>query len=95
MSKALLIESPPKYGESFQRPSKKTIRQAKAKNGKKLFTADECRVLIDNARTPELKALILLGLNCGLGNSDCSKLPIEALSLDSGWLDYPRPKTGD
>ena len=92
--KSLLLESPPKYGESFDRPSKKSIQQARAKNGKKLFTSAECCSLLDNARTPELRALILLGLNCGLGNSDCAKLPLDALWLDSGWLDYPRPKTG-
>jgi integrase len=38
--------------------------------------------------------MILLGINCGFGNSDCANLPLSALDLDAGWLDYPRPKTG-
>jgi integrase len=43
---------------------------------------------------PALRAMVLLGINCGFGNTDCATLPMSALSLDSGWLDYPRPKTG-
>ena len=41
-----------------------------------------------------MKAMLLLGINCGLGNSDCGNLPSTALDLDGGWLDYHRPKTG-
>ncbi len=47
------------------------------------------------AARPELKAMILLGINCGLGNHGCGALPIAALDLDGGWLDFPRPKTGE
>jgi integrase len=35
-----------------------------------------------------------LGVNCGLGNSDCSRLEFRHLNLASGWLTFPRPKTG-
>jgi len=38
--------------------------------------------------------MLLLAINAGFGNSDCAHLPLCALDLDSGWLDYPRPKTG-
>ena len=41
-----------------------------------------------------MKAMILLGINCGLGNSDIANLPIKAVDLKRGWLDFPRPKTG-
>lgn len=44
--------------------------------------------------SPQLRAMILLGLNCGYGPTDCAMLPITALNLDSGWINYPRPKTG-
>jgi len=81
------------YGQAFKRPSKKTLRLDKAKNGVKLFTADEVRQLLDAATQP-LKAMLLLGINAGLGNSDCGKLPLSALSLETAWLDFPRPKTG-
>jgi integrase len=42
----------------------------------------------------QLKAMILLGVNCGFGNNDCATLPIAALDLDGGWIVFPRPKTG-
>jgi integrase len=38
--------------------------------------------------------MILLGANCGFGNSDCGTLPLSAIDLDRGWGNYPRPKTG-
>ena len=41
-----------------------------------------------------LKAMLLLGVNCGLGNHDIAMLPLSALDLDSRWLKFPRPKTG-
>lgn len=41
----------------------------------------------------DLRAMVLLGINCGLGNPDVSDLREEHLDLEPGWLDYPRPKT--
>jgi integrase len=38
--------------------------------------------------------MILLGINAGFGNSDCGNLPLAAVDLEKGWVDYPRPKTG-
>ena len=59
--------------------------------------ASECSrpptfAIIDKADQP-LKAMILLGINCGFGNHDCGTLPQTALDLDKGWVDFPRPKT--
>src|SRR5690606_3106836 len=76
------------------RPSAKSLRQEKAKAGSKMLEAKECRKLIDKTQSPELKAMILLALNCGFGNSDCAKLPMAAVDFDGGWIDFPRPKTG-
>jgi integrase len=36
---------------------------------------------------------VLLGVNCGFGNSDVANLPQSALDLDTGWVSYPRVKT--
>jgi integrase len=88
-----LIDRPVRFGPGFNRPSKKTLRLHRARQGAKLFTAEEVRQLIDAAGQP-LKAMLLLGINCGLGNSDCGNLPLSAVNLDTGWVDYPRPKTG-
>src|SRR5262249_21273729 len=37
---------------------------------------------------------LLLGINCGYGNSDVGKLPLTALDLERGIIDFARPKTG-
>jgi integrase len=87
-----LVAVPVRFGPGFKRPSKKTIRLQRAKQGAKLFTADEIRRLL--AAGPQLKAMILLGINCGFGNADCATLPRSVVDLDAGLIDYPRPKTG-
>jgi integrase len=88
-----LIDRPVRFGPGFKRPSRKTLRLHRAKQGAKLFTAEEIRAMIGGAGQP-LKAMILLGVNCGFGNADCGRLPQSAVDLETGWIDYPRPKTG-
>jgi integrase len=90
---AELIDRPVRVGPGFKRPSYKTMRLHRAKGGSKLFSADEMRKMIDAAGTP-LRAMLLLGINCGFGNADCGNLPVSALDLDGGWVNFPRPKTG-
>jgi integrase len=58
-----------------------------------MFEAEELREML-KASEGQLKAMILLGINCGFGNHDCASLPRSALDLDSGWVRFPRPKTG-
>jgi len=43
---------------------------------------------------PALRAMILLGVNCGFIAKDCADLPLSALDLKGEWIDFPRPKTG-
>jgi integrase len=88
-----LVDRPVQYGTNFKKPSRKVMRKHRAEQGAKLFTAEEVCRLIDNALTP-FRAMILLGINCGFGNADCGNLPVSALDLDGGWIDFPRPKTG-
>jgi integrase len=38
--------------------------------------------------------MLLLGINCGFGNTDCGMLPLSAVNLSQGVIDFPRPKTG-
>ena len=87
------IPTPVRFGPGFKRPSKKTIRLNRAGQGLKLFTADEVHRLLDAAGV-QIKAMILLGINCGFGNSDCASLTVSALDLEDGIIDFPRPKTG-
>jgi integrase len=88
-----LIDKPMRFGAGFERPSKKVLRLHKARQGPRTFTAQEVRRIIDTAGMP-LKAMILLGINCGYGNSDCGNLPRSALDIEKGWVDFSRPKTG-
>ena len=57
-----------------------------------MFEADEIRRILDVAG-PIRRAMVLLGANCGFGNTDVATLPQAAVDLDSGWIDFPRPKT--
>jgi len=43
---------------------------------------------------PAARAMVLLGLGSGFTNKDCADLPLDALDLDGGWINFPRPKTG-
>src|ERR1700730_8332686 len=76
----------------LSRPSRKLVRRARNQAAKKLFDAGEIRKLVEKAPQP-MKAMILLGINAGLGNADCGRLPLAAIDLEKNWLVYPRPKT--
>ena len=105
-----LIDKPVKFGQSFDRPSKTSLRRVRNEAGPKMFTGDEIRmilkalsgepVIVEGQEEPvimppdwQLKAMVLLGINGGLGNTDCAGLMESHLDLKSSWLDYPRPKT--
>jgi integrase len=87
-----LIEQPLRL-KALPRPEKRVLRVDRAKRGRRHFIASEIRAMLEAASTP-LRAMILLGINCGLGNTDIAKLTKDAIDLDRRWLDYPRPKTG-
>jgi integrase len=87
------LDRPMCFGPGFARPTKKTLRLERARKGPKLFTPPQVRAMIRKAGQP-LKAMVLLGINCGFGNADCGTLPLTALDLARGWVNYPRPKTG-
>jgi integrase len=88
-----LLDRPVLFGEGFVKPSKKTLRVHRAEQGKKLFSPGEIRRLIDGA-TVHHRAMILLGINAGFGNSDCGNLRLDAVDLVNAVIDFPRPKTG-
>ncbi|MGD0655105.1 MAG: tyrosine-type recombinase/integrase [Thermoguttaceae bacterium] len=88
-----LIDRPVRFGPMFKKPTRKVLRLNRAKAGVRMFESNELRRIIAAASQP-MKAMILSGINCGFGNSDVANLPIKALNLKTGWVDYPRPKTG-
>jgi len=88
-----LIPHPMKFGPTFRKPKPREMRLQRAAKPKQLYTADDLRKLIDGASSP-LRAMVLLGINCGLGNGDISSLHESHIDLKRGTIDYPRPKTG-
>ena len=78
------IDRLPRFGDSFQPPSQSALERKREEQGERVFTAEQIRALLTVAG-PRLKAMILLGVNCGYGNTDCTKLVIGKLDLAAGW----------
>jgi integrase len=57
-----------------------------------MLESHEIRQILDEVKQP-LKSMVLLACNGALGNTDLSSVPLRAVDLDSGWLNFPRPKT--
>ncbi len=86
-----LIDKPIRFGPDFEKPPRRLVRLNRADSGPKMLEPEDCRRLIESAN-PQLRAMILLALNCGFGQTDCSELPRSAVKM--GWIDFRRPKTG-
>ena len=41
-----------------------------------------------DAAPVQLRAMVLLGINCGLNNKDWADLPLAALDLEQGWVNF-------
>jgi hypothetical protein len=89
-----LLENAARLGPGFRPPSAKNLRIARAEKGPRCFEKGELRKIINTAGL-QVKAMTLLGINAGLGNSDCARLRFRHTNLQTGWLDFSRPKTGE
>ncbi len=87
-----LIDKPLLFGPDFKKPKARTLHADRNTKPTRIFAPAEIRSLLKNASV-QLKAMILLGINCGLGNTDISGLNWVHMDLKRGLLDYPRPKT--
>lgn len=90
--KKRLISQAVHFGPDFRKPSAKALRKHKRLAGPKLFSREQIHMLLHEAGL-HMRAMILLGVNCGFGNTDVATMPIECVDLDRGWIHYPRPKT--
>jgi integrase len=103
-----LISAPVHFGQSFDRPSNKARRKARNEAKPRMFTRGELLTIlaaldgkpvhvdgkdVKDKADVQLKAMTLLGLNAGLGVTDCANLKESHIDLKTGWLDYPRVKT--
>jgi len=86
------IDRLPRFGDAFRTPSRTALERQREERGPRVFTAETIRALLSLAGT-KLKAMILLGINCGYGNMDCVKLTVDRLDLARGWATFPRSKT--
>lgn len=92
-----LIDKPVRFGPEFKVPSAGVLRRHRAKNGQRMIESDEIRRLLSALEAQSnhaVKAMVLLGVNCGFLAKDCADLPLWAVDLEKGWADFPRPKTG-
>ena len=92
-----IVPELPRWGDGFEKPSAETLRKYGKKvrtlDGKKLSTAEQIQKLLGMADA-RMKALILLGVNCAIGNRDVAWLPISALDLKKRVLDSPGSRPG-
>ncbi|NOY41571.1 MAG: phage integrase family protein [Planctomycetes bacterium] len=81
------------FGESFVKYSKADVEEEIEDRGyRKDFTRKETLALLETATQP-LKSMVLLGINVGFGNNDCSTLTLNRLDIENGWHEHRRPKT--
>lgn len=102
-----LIDRPIKFGKALALPSQAVVRAERHKRGPLMFSAAEIRLMLNGTTatngdsdtvtlagaSPVLKAMILLAINCGFGQTDCSRLLLRHIDLENGWHTFPRPKT--
>jgi integrase len=90
-----IMDKPVRFGPHFKKPKRREMRQARNAMPSRFLSAGEIRLLLEGAAAkPQLHAMIMLGINCGWGNTDVSELQGKHLDLDAGLADIPRPKTG-
>lgn len=104
-----LIDKPIRYGPVFKAPPQDVIRREgqahQRQHGKRLIDAPDLREILNalagigewaqpqKPANVALRAMVLLGVNCGFGQSDVANLEESHLDLEKGWVDFPRVKT--
>ena len=91
-----LVDKPIDFANCFGLPPAKSTRKQRwdkqQQDGYRMFDQEDTCSLLEVLQNP-LRAMVLLGLNCGFGNTDCSELTRNAVNLQRGWVTFPRPKT--
>jgi integrase len=84
------IAKPIKLGRAFP---KRTPGDARGSRKDWLLTVPILKALYGKAG-PQMRAMILLGLNGGFGPGDCAELPCGAVEIPSKRIHFNRPKNG-
>ena len=97
---AMGLHAAPTFGRDFRAPDtspaatrKRKAREGEADHSDRILTGDELDRLLSVA-PPQFRALILVGVNCGLGPADLGRLRWRDIDMGTGELDMPRGKTG-
>jgi len=86
------VDNPIRVGGMLEVPTKSEIRKHNNSKGERLFTPDQIITLLSDT-TINLRAMILLGINCGFEPHDCGQLEIKRVDFENSIIDWPRPKT--
>lgn len=87
-----LIKDAMNYGTEFKLPSAKEKRKMKNISNSRVMPPEALKTILEASELP-LRAMILLGINCGFGQTDVSGLTVGAVDLNGLWINYPRAKT--
>ncbi len=87
-----LIDRPLRLKAWLEGPSDTAKRAENNLKPVRMIEANDLRRALGKSKT-HMRAMILLGINCGFGNIDVATLPKSSIDLAGGWIDYPRPKT--
>jgi integrase len=87
------IDRAVRTGEGFRSPTASALRRERQQKDERMFQAEQIRAMLAKAN-PQMKAMILLGINCAFGNTDCVMLTKNKLDLEGGWVSFARPTTG-
>lgn len=81
-------------GPDFRKPEERIVRRHRRERGKLMFTAEEVRAILDESGI-QLRAMVLMAINCGFQNSDLEQISYEKITeaMDTGWVEFPRVKT--
>lgn len=87
-----IIDRPVRFGPSFKIAKRSAIRKARHKANSRIFTPEEVRKLID-AATGNMRAMLLMGINAGMTQSEVSSLLWPDIDTDLQYMDTIRNKT--
>jgi integrase len=95
---AMRLIEPPDYGADFHVPTRGEFRKARARReldqGKRMYSAEQIGKLIAYPHQWNMRAMILLALNAGFGNTDLAELNWSCIDLIKSVIQYRRGKTG-
>ena len=94
LKQSKLIREEPEYGPDFKKASKLQLRRHKRSVGSKCYQPKQIHDILAEC-SPHIRAMVMLGINCGYGPTDIALLELDTFQLacDTGFIEYARRKT--